>query len=461
MLNRENCRRVTRLNNALHRGAFPLALGVSMLWTASARSNPTLPTISSNTFNVTTYGAVGNDSMNDTTAIQDAINAASAAGGGTVVISGTDNAAGSYLSGPLTMASHVNLEVNGELQMLPYGTYPANAGNTYTNFINGANLSNVEVSGTGIINGQGAPWWSAYEASNFARPQMVAFQNCAEVEVAGVTLENPPNTHINIDACTNVTVNGVTINTTASSPNTDGIDISAQNALIENSSISDGDDNIAIGGDTLSSNITVNNVIFGSGHGCSIGSFTDGGAGGIGLNGLTVTNCTFNGTSNGIRLKSAVGRGGIVENLTYSNLTMTNVPTPVSIESYYPNVPSTPASSPSGAGMSEEPTWENITISGLTSVDNQSGADAGILWGLPDIPISNVSFINDSVTAPTGMEINFATGVSFVNSKVNIASSYDAQYTVSVPEPGSLSALIAAVATCLCAARWRGRRIAV
>jgi hypothetical protein len=176
---------------------------------------------------------------------------------------------------------------------------------------------------------------------------------------------------------------------------------------------------------------------------------------------LTVTNCTFNGTSNGIRLKSAVGRGGIVENLTYSNLTMTNVPTPVSIESYYPNVPSTPASSPSGAGMSEEPTWENITISGLTSVDNQSGADAGILWGLPDIPISNVSFINDSITAPTGMEINFATGVSFVNSKVNIASSYDAQYTVSVPEPGSLSALFAAAATCLCAARWRGRRIAV
>jgi hypothetical protein len=255
-------------------------------------------------------------------------------------------------------------------------------------------------------------------------------------------------------------VNGVTINTTSSSPNTDGIDISAQNALIENSSISDGDDNIAIGGDSLSSNITISNDTFGSGHGCSIGSFTDGGAGGIGLNGLTVTNCTFNGTDNGIRLKSAVGRGGVVENLTYSNLTMTNVPTPISIESYYPNVPSSAASSPSGAGMSEEPTWKNISFSNVTSVDNNSGANEGILWGLPDIPISNVSFDNVDLTAALGMEINFATGVSFENSKINIGSTYDAQYTVSVPEPASSFALIVAAATSLLTTRRWCRRLA-
>jgi len=459
MLNRKTRRRATQLGNAVRCGAFPLALGMSMLWTVSARSDPTLPTIPNNTFNVTSYGAVGNDSTNDTTAIQNAINAANTAGGGTVLISGADNIGSSFLCGPLTMLSNVNLEVNGELAMLPYGTYPNN-NSVGTNFINGSHISNVEVSGTGVINGQGAPWWSAYEASNFARPQMVAFQNSSIVEVQGLTLVNPPNTHLNFNACSNVTVNGVTINTTSSSPNTDGIDISAQNALIENSSISDGDDNIAIGGDSLSSNITISNDTFGSGHGCSIGSFTDGGAGGIGLNGLTVTNCTFNGTDNGIRLKSAVGRGGVVENLTYSNLTMTNVPTPISIESYYPNVPSSAASSPSGAGMSEEPTWKNISFSNVTSVDNNSGANEGILWGLPDIPISNVSFDNVDLTAALGMEINFATGVSFENSKINIGSTYDAQYTVSVPEPASSFALIVAAATSLLTTRRWCRRLA-
>ena len=105
----------------------------------------------------------------------------------------------------------------------------------------------------------------------------------------------------------------------------------------------------------------------------------DGGAGGVGVNGLTVSNDTFNGTSNRIRLKSTVGRVGLVENLAYSNITMTNVPTPISIKSCYPNLPSTPASSPSGAGMSEEPTWKNITITNTTCVDNSSGANEGIL----------------------------------------------------------------------------------
>jgi polygalacturonase len=473
MLNRISRRHAPQLGHAVHCGAFGLVLGMSMLWVArtSCQAIPTYPTptapnIPSTIFNVASYGAVGNDSMNDTTAIQNAINAAHAAGGGTVLVSGSDSIGSSFLSGPLTMLSNVNLEVNGELAMLPYGTYPANAGNSYTNFINGSGVSNVEVSGTGIINGQGAPWWAAYEASNFARPQMVAFQNSSVVEVAGLTLENPPNTHINIDACTNVTVNGVNISTTSSSPNTDGIDISAQNALIENSSISDGDDNIAIGGDSLSKDITITNDSFGSGHGCSIGSFTDGGAGGIGLNGLVVTNCTFNGTSNGIRLKSSDGRGGVVENLYYSGLTMTNVPTPLSIESYYPNDPSSPVGDAPGT-TTEQPDWTNINISNLTSTytgSNASSANQGILWGLPNLYISDVTLTNVNLAAAsTKMVLNYVTGLSIVNSQINIDSSsdepYDATYTVSVPEPASSFGLIIVAASSLLTARRWGRRL--
>jgi hypothetical protein len=79
---------------------------------------------------------------------------------------------------------------------------------------------------------------------------------------------------------------------------------------------------------------------------------------------------------------------------------------------------------------------------------------------LPDIPISNVTLTNVHLTAPTGMEINFATGVSIVNSSVKIASTYDAQYAVSVPEPASSFGLIIATATSLLTARRWGRRLA-
>jgi polygalacturonase len=64
---------------------------------------------------------------------------------------------GSYFSGPLTLASNINLQVNGELQMLSYGTYPANSNDTAsTNFISATKLTNVEIRGSVTIDGQGS-----------------------------------------------------------------------------------------------------------------------------------------------------------------------------------------------------------------------------------------------------------------------------------------------------------------
>jgi len=52
-------------------------------------------------------------------------------------------------------------------------------------------------------------------------------------------------------------------------------------------------------------------------------------------NGLTVTNCSFNGTLNGIQRKTNRTRGGVVQNLSYSNLVMTNVTHPILFDDYY------------------------------------------------------------------------------------------------------------------------------
>src|ERR1700691_3960252 len=84
-------------------------------------ANPAMPAIPSTVFDVGNYGAVGDGARDNTTNIQNAIDAASDAGGGVVEIP-----AGTFLSGPITLASSINLHVdaNGTLQMLPLGTYP-------------------------------------------------------------------------------------------------------------------------------------------------------------------------------------------------------------------------------------------------------------------------------------------------------------------------------------------------
>ena len=112
---------------------------------------PALPRIPAYITNVTQapYNARGDGTTTDTTAIQNAINDVSAKGGGTVQIPGP----GVYLTGPLTMKSKINLQIDAgaTLRMLPYATwYPAW---TTTPLLSLASLNNVEISGGGGIDG--------------------------------------------------------------------------------------------------------------------------------------------------------------------------------------------------------------------------------------------------------------------------------------------------------------------
>jgi pectin methylesterase-like acyl-CoA thioesterase len=408
-------------------------------------STPTLPTIPAAVFNVTSYGAVGNGSTDNTTAIQAAINAASAAGGGTVEIPAASQP---YESGPLTLKNSINLQVDSgaELQMLPYGTYPlANGATSYASLITANTLSNIEVSGGGVIDGQGSAWWTAYSAGQITatRPAMLAIASCTNVLVAGVTLTNAPNVHISFEyISTNVTVNGITINTPNNTPNTDGIDCTGTNVLIENSYISDGDDNIAFGG-RGSSNMTVTNCSFGTGHGLSIGSFTGGG-----LNGLTVTNCYFNGTLNGIHGKTNRTRGGVVQNLTYSNIVMANVANPIVFDDYYFVTPHPPANEAAQPVTSNTPYWNNVSVSNLYATGVTTAPID--LWGLPEAPLNTWTFSGVTSTGSGGTSnvINNATGVSLINSVFSPTyTTYNGGVTVTGGGPSITTAAMASAVT--------------
>ncbi len=396
---------------SLRRFAPLAAIAIATIAASLASANPTLPTIPAGTFNITSYGA-STGSSNNATAIQNAINAASAAGGGTVTIP-----SGTFLSGPITLKSKINLNLasGAVLKMLAYGTYPGN-----TPFIDLSNQNNVKISGSGTIDGQGSAWWTAYNAnSSLARPGMLNGNNCTIVQLTGVKLLNAPNVHVSFHyVCDQITIDHITITAPGTSPNTDGIDLEGTNYLFDTCNIACGDDNIAIVGSHVRSQyIVVQNCTFGVGHGCSIGSYTS-----HGVDHLTVNNCTFNATTSGIRIKTSRDRGGIVQYLTYSNITMTNVVNPIWLSEWYPSDPSNPTTATSAAVTSTTPNYKHILLQNITAT---GGTNARAIYGVPEQHVSDVTLDNVKVTATTGMNIFYADGVIFKNgSTVTVSSGY-------------------------------------
>src|SRR5581483_7381037 len=165
--------------------------------------------------------------------------------GGTVVVP-----SGTFLCGPIKLKSNVGLQLasGAVLKALAYGTYPGSGGTAaVAPLIAIDGLTNVLISGSGTIEGQGAAWWSAYTASKVARPAMIEMSSTTTVEIAGIKIQNAPNSHISVEKSNNsVTISGVTISSPSNSPNTDGIDTWSPNINILNCNISCGDDNIAM-----------------------------------------------------------------------------------------------------------------------------------------------------------------------------------------------------------------------
>jgi polygalacturonase len=426
-----------------HLAILGLAVSVLLRYSSAVAVNPALPDIPSASFNVTNYGAIGDGMATNTTAIQSAIDAASAAGGGTVEIP-----AGIFLSGPLRMASRINLRLdpNAILRMLPLEKYPGGTKNP-ENFIGGSGLHDVAICGRGAIDGQGSPWWPFARQAGARRPRMITLSRCDRVLIESVTLSNSPMFHIAINGRSqNVTVRRVTIRATAStdpvdpSHNTDACDVSGQNVLIQDCDVSVGDDNFTCGGGT--SDVLITNCTYGFGHGVSIGSPTSGG-----ISNLTVVNCTFNNTEAGIRIKSDRDRGGYLHNLNYLNLRMTNVNYPILIYAAYMATnreyrdlnnltPQTAASYPSAAVGDRTPIYRDLTFSNITATV-AAGRRAGLIWGLPEMNVTNVLLEKVNIKADKPFGIFCAQNVQLKDSHIvtpegeNHIVSTNAQITIS------------------------------
>ncbi|HWD18779.1 MAG TPA: glycosyl hydrolase family 28 protein [Verrucomicrobiae bacterium] len=390
---------------------------------------PTLPVIPAAVYNVAAYGAVGDGVATNTVAIQGAINAAKTnTAGGAVEIP-----AGIFLCGPILLANGVNLQLDSGaiLRMLPFDAYPGGV-TSPANFISGNSLHDIEISGTGAIDGQGSPWWRALEAnSSISRPLMVSLATCQRVLIQDATFSNAPAQHFSIKGkAGNVTLRRLNVVAPSSSDpvnpshNTDALDLAETNTLIQDCNITVGDDNVAVGSSSsASSDIVITNCVFGAGHGISIGSFTSGG-----VSNMVVTDCSFNNTDQGIRIKSDRDRGGLVRNISYLNLSMTNVQYPILIYATYTNdtppynslnnlTPAIVSTYPSAAVTSKTPIYRDILISNV-SATAQSGRMAGLIWGLPEMSISNLTLSHVTLTGSKTLGIYDAHGVQILDSVV-------------------------------------------
>jgi polygalacturonase len=398
---------------------------VGMLWfSGMALAAPALPVINTNNIIVITnaaYGAKFDNSTDNTIAISNAIVAAAAGGttngaaGGTVEIPPGTNA---YLCGPIVLRNNVNLQIDAGaiLRMLPLGQYPGGT-NTGTTFISGSNLHDIEISGSGAIDGQGAAWWPFPSAP---RPRMISPSSCNRLLIQNVTLSNSPMFHIAISGSKsgNSTVQNVTIRAPSSSPNTDACDVAGTNILVQNCNISVGDDDFTCGGGTH--DVLVTNNTYGTGHGISIGSYTDSG----GVSNITVINCTISGAVNGIRIKSDNDRGGVVQNISYYNIGITNVNFPITVYAYYhwygtPSgiSPAIAASTNAATVTGETPIYRNITFSNITAT-SVGNYPAAIIWSRTEMAATNIVFNHVNVSASRPFEIYNASGVQLIDSKV-------------------------------------------
>lgn len=369
--------------------------------------------------NITNFGA-SVQSTDNTEFIQKAIDKVNEVGGGKVIVPD-----GVFLCGPILLKSNVELHFlkGAVLKMLPYGigngiqpgSYPNNGKEgVYASLITATDAQNVAVTGSGLIDGQGRDWWDAYRkvkgtSTVMKRGCLIALLGTKNALIAGIKLIDAPNVHITIGKkSSEVTVDGITIDCPEEGPNTDGIDVWAPNVVIKNSSISTGDDNIAM--DTGTDNIIIKNCFFGHGHGCSIGSYTHN------IKNVLVDSCRFEGTDSAVRMKSGRNRGGGESNIVYSNIVANNLNCAVYITSYYPKVPQKIEEDTPQKITPNTPAWSNILIKNLMATNCNQSIE---IWGIPELPVNKVTFENVNVQSKQGVVLYNCSNVNFINSNIN------------------------------------------
>ncbi len=361
---------------------------------------------------VTEFGADNTGKNRSTKAFNDAMKACFDNGGGTVFVP-----AGTYETGSIEIFSNTTFHIDAGAKINfvnDISEYPVVESSwegvprkCYRNCLHAKDAKNISVTGRGTIDGQGAWWWKIFRGKDpileYPRPKMVGFIDCENVVIETITVLNSPSWTIHPLRCNIVNVDKLFINNPADSPNTDGIDPeSCQNVHISNCHIDVGDDCIAVKAGVEDNpdrvaceNITITNCTMVHGHGgVVIGSEMSGD-----VKQVVISNCVFDGTDRGIRIKSRRGRGGVISDIMVTNVFMNNVFVPFVMNMYYfcgPRGKEPIVSDKNLIPVNElTPTFRNVSLTNI--VARNVTASAGFIYGLPEMPVDGVYVSNYTV----------------------------------------------------------------
>jgi hypothetical protein len=196
-------------------------------------------------------------------------------------------------------------------------------------------ITGFKLFGGGTFDGEGAKVWEKCKGGGLEKlPMSVKFNFITDGTIEDICSINAKQFHMAVVGCNNVDFNRLRITAPADSPNTDGIHIGqSTNIRVCDSTIGTGDDCISFLGGTK--NVSITKVNCGPGHGISVGSlgrYQDEEP----LTGITIKDCNFTNTDNGVRIKSWPDRyENAASDLHFEDLTMNNVTNPIIIDQNY------------------------------------------------------------------------------------------------------------------------------
>jgi polygalacturonase len=412
------------------------------------------PTFPNSDFRITDYGARNDGKTDCTAAFKSAITACNAAGGGRVVVP-----SGTYSTGAIQLLSNVNLFVDSgatiKFSTDPNKYLPAVFTRwqgiecyNYSAFIYANAQTNIAVTGTGTLDGQGASWksfggggsdWTKlqqqgadgtpvekrlYGAGHKLRPNLIELQKCTNILLEDFTALRPPMWCVHPVLSKNITVRRLNLQTRGGGGNNDGCDPECcSDVHIQGVTFDTGDDCIAIksGRDVdgrrvgvASENIVIEDCTFTfSNRGAiCVGSECSGGA-----RNIFARNSQINPANVADQLwyalfvKTGNHRGGTLDGIHLQNITGNKfAKSPIFITLKY---------SSSGPGPVANPTVRNITLDNLTIKGSKVAAVE--IVGLPASHVLNVAVSNSVFTGISsgGNRISNADNVIFTKTTVN------------------------------------------
>ncbi|KAF3484474.1 hypothetical protein F2Q69_00055833 [Brassica cretica] len=297
------------------------------------------PSTHDGVFDILSFGAKGDGIFDDSKALIGAWKAACKVVGGKVEIpAGKEFMVKAVtLQGPCKEETVVQIE--GTLVApTKIGSWPKSSLFQWLNF---KWVSHVTIQGSGTLDARGYNWWNLDNYQTQKRnkyippmkPTALRFYSSGNVTVRDISIVNSPLCHLKFDDSDGVKINNITISSPENSPNTDGIHLqNTRNVEIQHSNIACGDDCVSI--QTGSSNVHIHHISCGPGHGISIGSLGKDETVAC-VSDIIVEDISIQNTLAGVRIKTWQGGLGVVKNLTFSNIQVTDVQVPIVIDQYY------------------------------------------------------------------------------------------------------------------------------